>query len=103
MVSTLHGHLSMMKYDYLESVCLQPFDETHYIVKWFVRKYTRLEKETELSKDMFLPELCLPRVCNSSETKHYVNVSVLIKFSQKTSVYLNYHKFSIKSYVLDVY
>ena len=35
---------------------------------------------------------------------HYVNVSVLIKFSQKTSVfYLNYHKFSIKSYVLDVY
>ena len=35
---------------------------------------------------------------------HYVNVSVLIKFSQNTSVfYLNYHKFSIKSYVLDVY
>ena len=34
---------------------------------------------------------------------HYVNVSVLIKFSQKTTVYLNYHKFSIKSYVLDVY
>ena len=34
---------------------------------------------------------------------HYVNVSVLIKFLQKTSFYLNYHKFSIKSYVLDVY
>ena len=35
---------------------------------------------------------------------HYVNVSILIKFSQKTSVfYLNHHKFSIKSYVLDVY
>ena len=34
---------------------------------------------------------------------HYENVSVLVKFSQKTSVfYLNYHKFSIKSYVLDV-
>ena len=33
-----------------------------------------------------------------------MNVSVLIKFSKKTSVfYLNYHKFSIKSYVLDVY
>ena len=33
-----------------------------------------------------------------------MNVSVLIKFSQKTTVfYLNYHKFSIKSYVLDVY
>ena len=35
---------------------------------------------------------------------HYVNVSVVINFSQKTSVFtLNYHKFSIKSYVLDVY
>ena len=35
---------------------------------------------------------------------HYVNVSILIKFSQKTSVfYLNYHNLSIKSYVLDVY
>ena len=35
---------------------------------------------------------------------HYVNVSVLITFLQKTSVfYLNYHKFSIKSYVLGVY
>ena len=36
---------------------------------------------------------------------HYVNVSVLLKFSLKTSVffYLNYHKISIKSYVVDVY
>ena len=35
---------------------------------------------------------------------HHGNVSVLIKFLQKTNVfYLNYHKFSIKSYVLDVY
>ena len=34
---------------------------------------------------------------------HYVNVSVLIKFSQKQPFYLNYHKFSIKSHVLDVY
>ena len=35
---------------------------------------------------------------------HYVNVSVLIKFLQKTQCfYLDYHKFSIKSYVLDVY
>ena len=35
---------------------------------------------------------------------HYVNVSGLIKFSQKTSVFtLIIHKFSIKSYVLDVY
>ena len=35
---------------------------------------------------------------------HYVNVSVLIKFSQNTSFYpVNYHKFSIKSYVFDVY
>ena len=44
---------------------------------------------------MFLMNIC----------SHYVNVSVLIKFSQKTSVnfYLNYHKFSIKSYVLDAY
>ena len=30
--------------------------------------------------------------------RHYVNVSVLIKFSLKTSVfYLNYHKISMKS------
>ena len=37
-------------------------------------------------------------------TNHYVNVSVLIKDSQKDQCfYLNYHKFSIKSYVLDVY
>ena len=38
-------------------------------------------------------------------SSHYVNVSVLIKFSQKKSVffYLYYHKFSIKSYVFDVY
>ena len=34
---------------------------------------------------------------------HYVNVPVLIKFSQNTSVLPNYHKFSIKSYVLGVY
>ena len=35
---------------------------------------------------------------------HYVNVSVLIKLLQKTQCfYLDYHKFSIKSYVLDVY
>ena len=36
---------------------------------------------------------------------NYVNVSVLIKFFLKknTVVYLDYHKFSIKSYVLDVY
>ena len=35
---------------------------------------------------------------------HYVNVSVLIKFLQKKkSFYLDYHKFSIKSYVFDVY
>ena len=34
----------------------------------------------------------------------YVNVSVVIKFSLKTSgFYLNYHKISIKSYVVDVY
>ena len=37
-------------------------------------------------------------------TVHNVNVSVLIKFLQKDQYfYLNYHKFSIKSYVLDVY
>ena len=39
---------------------------------------------------------------------HYVNVSVLIKFSQKTSVFTlifisSLHEFSIKSYVVDVY
>ena len=36
---------------------------------------------------------------------HYVNVSVLIKFLQKKAqcFYLDYHKLSIKSYVLDVY
>ena len=36
---------------------------------------------------------------------HYVNVSVLIKFLQKKTqcFYLQYHKFSIKSYVLGVY
>ena len=35
---------------------------------------------------------------------HYVNVSVLIKFLQKNTVfYLDFHKFSIKSYVFDVY
>ena len=37
---------------------------------------------------------------------HYVNVSVIIKFLQKKKTqffYLDYHKFSIKSYVLDVY
>ena len=33
-------------------------------------------------------------------TSHYVNVSVLIKF-HKRPVFLPYHKFSIKSYVLD--
>ena len=33
---------------------------------------------------------------------HYVNVSVLIKFSQKTSVF-TLNKFSINPYVLDVY
>ena len=38
-----------------------------------------------------------------SKQGHYVKVSVLIKFSQKHCVYLNYCKFSIKSYVLDVY
>ena len=36
---------------------------------------------------------------------HYVNVSVLIKFLPKKTqyFYLDYHKFSIKSYVFDVY
>ena len=36
---------------------------------------------------------------------HYVNVSVLIKFLPKNPqcFYLDYHNFSIKSYVLDVY
>ena len=35
---------------------------------------------------------------------HFVNVSVLIKFSLKASIfYLNYHKISITSYVVDVY
>ena len=35
---------------------------------------------------------------------HYVNVSVLIKFYKTTqSFYLDYYKFSINSYVLDVY
>ena len=34
---------------------------------------------------------------------HYVNVSVLIKFSQKTSVFTLIIMFFIKSYVLDVY
>ena len=37
---------------------------------------------------------------------HYVNVSVLIKFLHKKKTqcfYLDYYKFSIKSYVLDVY
>ena len=36
---------------------------------------------------------------------HYVNVSVLIKFFTKNTqcFYLDYHNFSIKSYVLDVY
>ena len=47
-----------------------------------------------------VPDLCI----RFTLTIHYVSVSVLIKCSQKTSVfYLNYHKFSIKSYVLDVY
>ena len=44
--------------------------------------------------------------CQSTSllTFHYVNVSVLIKFLQKTSVFtLIIIKFSIKSYVLDVY
>ena len=34
---------------------------------------------------------------------HYVNVSVLIVFTKDQCFYLYYHKFSIKSYVLDVY
>ena len=35
---------------------------------------------------------------------HYVKVSVLIKkFTKDQCFYLNYHKFSIKSYVLDVF
>ena len=34
---------------------------------------------------------------------HYVNVSILIKFSQNTSGFTLIIKFSIKSYVLDVY
>ena len=34
---------------------------------------------------------------------HYVNVSVLIKFSQKTRIFTLNIMFSIKSYVLDVY
>ena len=37
-------------------------------------------------------------------SKALVNVSILVKFSLKASVfYLNYHKISIKSYVLNVY
>ena len=39
---------------------------------------------------------------------HYVNVSVLITFSQKYNIIevvfpRNYHQFAIKSYVVDVY
>ena len=34
---------------------------------------------------------------------HYVNVSVLSFCKTTQSFYLDYHKFSIKSYVLDVY
>ena len=53
-------------------------------------------------------KISLSVFCHSSLThnsqSHYVNVSVLIKFSQKKQpFYLNYHKFYIKSYVLDVY
>ena len=43
-------------------------------------------------------------ITDRSNAVHYVNVSVLIKFSQKTSVFtLSTIKLSIKSYVLDVY
>ena len=39
-------------------------------------------------------------VLTPKPSMHYVNVSVLKKFSLKTSVfYLNYHKISIKSYM----
>ena len=34
---------------------------------------------------------------------HYVNVSVLKVFTKDQCFGLNYHKFSIKSYVVDVY
>ena len=49
-----------------------------------------------------------PFKCNvmqlAKRLTHYVNGSVLIKFAQKDQCfYLNYDKFSIKSYVLDVY
>ena len=40
---------------------------------------------------------------NANERKHYVNLSVLIKFFTKDVFYLNYRKFSLQSYVLDVY
>ena len=40
----------------------------------------------------------------SNSDLHSVNVSILIKFSQKDQCfYVNYHKFSMKSCVLDVY
>ena len=46
----------------------------------------------------------LPPLTDKRKMPHYVNVSVLIKFLQKTSVFtLIIISFSIKSYVLDVY
>ena len=51
-----------------------------------------------------ISKVYLAYLCGDLLNVHYVNVSVLIKFSKKDQCfYLNYHKFSIKSYVLDVY
>ena len=49
--------------------------------------------------DKFMTDIIGPAL-SASKVSHYVNVYVLTK---DQSFYLNYHKFSLKSYVLDVY
>ena len=68
---------------------------------WFLLSLTRGGGGVEDNSCIFLQQIFLTTV--GLLIPQYVNVSVLIKFSQKTIFYLNYHKFSINSYVLDVY
>ena len=64
-------------------------------------------KVDHLLFDILLKKIVLVGYAVFSMFVHYVNVSVLKTthkvFTKDQCFYLNYHKFSIKSYVLDVY
>ena len=63
--------------------------------------YSENHRKKQKSFDMLLSE---GFIFNYGNNRHCVNVSVLIRvFTKVQCFYLNYHKFSIKSYVLDVY